>query len=239
LVTVAALAVATVGCTAEIDPLAGRGATGPTVLVEITERPATSLIATSTVSELVVFSGPTAASELVTKLDHPLPTGAPLVFQVVDAEGDWLEVLLPLRPNGSTGWILAKQVTLTETPYRIEIDVSDHRLVVWRRGELLVDAPVAIGTGSTPTPIGDFYLNELLQPPDPGGIYGPYAYGLSGYSETLTDFRGGDGVIGIHGTNEPESLGTDVSHGCVRVANEVITDMVSFLPLGTPVIISP
>ena len=72
-------------------------------------------------------------------------------------------------------------------------------------------------------------------PPDGNGPYGTHAYGLSGFSETLDSFNGGDGVIGIHGTNDPGSLGTDVSHGCIRVANDVIDEMATFLPLGTPV----
>jgi lipoprotein-anchoring transpeptidase ErfK/SrfK len=50
---------------------------------------------------------------------------------------------------------------------------------------------------------------------------------------------GDGGVIGLHGTNQPELLGQDVSHGCIRVANDVITEMVSYLPLGTPVEIIP
>lgn len=239
------LATAAVGCSAVNDPLAGgwggggREPTGPTVAVAFTERPATSLIATATIGELVAFSGPSASADQVARFTHPTESGAPLVFQVLQSDGDWLEVLLPIRPNGSTGWILSDQVAVTETPYRMEIDVSGHRLLVWRDGELLVDTPVAIGTGETPTPIGAFYLTELVRPPTPNSIYGTHAYGLSGYSETLTEFRGGTGVIGIHGTNEPESLGTDVSHGCIRVANEVIDEMTTYLPLGTPVVIVP
>ncbi|MCP3990789.1 MAG: L,D-transpeptidase [Actinomycetia bacterium] len=227
-----------VACDQSEDPLAGQVPTGPTVLVEIQERSLTATVATATVPNVVAFGAPSGASETVGAFVNPISTGAPLVFQVVSTEGDWLEVLLPMRPNGSTGWILADRVELSETPYRVEIDVSGHRLVVWRRGELLVDTPVAIGTGTTPTPVGSFYLTELIQPTDPNGPYGPYAYGLSGFSETLSTYRGGDGVIGIHGTNEPASLGTDVSHGCVRVANEIIDDMASYLPLGTPVVIS-
>jgi lipoprotein-anchoring transpeptidase ErfK/SrfK len=97
---------------------------------------------------------------------------------------------------------------------------------------------VAIGTGATPTPLGRFYIIELLQPPDPTGPYGPFAFGLSGFSETLTSFAGGDGVIGIHGTNDPVALGTDVSHGCIRMANDVIETLAGVIPLGTPVAIS-
>ena len=54
----------------------------------------------------------------------------------------------------------------------------------------------------------------------------------------LDEFNGGDGVIGIHGTNEPEAIGSDVSHGCIRVDNDTITQMAGMLPLGTPVHIS-
>ena len=59
--------------------------------------------------------------------------------------------------------------------------------------------------GRRPTPIGVFYTKELLQPPNPNTAYGAYAYGLSGYSNVLTDFAGGDGVVGIHGTNDPST----------------------------------
>ena len=97
---------------------------------------------------------------------------------------------------------------------------------------------IAVGTGDTPTPFGEFYLAELLQPPNPNGSYGPYAFGLSGFSEVLDSFNGGDGVVGIHGTNDPSALGTTVSHGCIRVANDVISDMATTVPLGTPVLIT-
>jgi len=144
-----------------------------------------------------------------------------------------------VRPNGTTAWIAAGTVTLSRNRFRIEVDVSDHRLVVWDSDQVVVDTPVGIGTGSTPTPIGSFYLIELLAPADPGGIYGPYAFGLSGYSETLASFNGGEGVIGIHGTDDPTSIGRDSSHGCIRVPNETIAHMASILPLGTPVVIAP
>ena len=105
----------------------------------------------------------------------------------------------------------------------------------------MLDEPVAVGTSDTPSPGGTYYLKELLRPSNPDGAYGVYAYGLSGYSNELTSFNCGDGVIGIHGTNDPSSIGTDVSHGCIRLTNEAITRMVDEigLPLGTPVEIDP
>jgi lipoprotein-anchoring transpeptidase ErfK/SrfK len=77
----------------------------------------------------------------------------------------------------------------------------------------------------------------LLRPPDPRGFYGPYAFGLSAYSPVYTSFAGGDGQVGIHGTDNPGAIGRDVSHRCIRVANAVVARLARRLPLGTPVAI--
>jgi lipoprotein-anchoring transpeptidase ErfK/SrfK len=92
---------------------------------------------------------------------------------------------------------------------------------------------VATGTGNTPTPHGRFYLTELIKPTNAG--YGPYAYGLSAYSDALNSFGGGPGQIGLHGTPEKSSIGHAASHGCIRVTNPTITKLAAILPLGTPV----
>jgi lipoprotein-anchoring transpeptidase ErfK/SrfK len=173
--------------------------------------------------------------EPTTALDNPNENGAPLVFLVDEEGGDWLKVHLPIRPNGSTGYIRAADVDVVDNPYRIDIALADHRLTVTRGDVVIADEPVGVGTASTPTPGGVYYIKELLQPPQPDGPYGPYAYGLSGFSNELDDFAGGEGVIGIHGTDEPEAIGTDVSHGCIRMSNDAITELAGILPLGTPV----
>ena len=105
-------------------------------------------------------------------------------------------------------------------------------------GQTVLTTPVAIGAPDTPTPTGRFSVTDKLQTPNPNGAYGPFAFGLSGRSEVLTEFAGGDGQIGIHGTNDPSSIGKDVSHGCVRVPNDVIEQLNELLPLGTPVVVS-
>jgi lipoprotein-anchoring transpeptidase ErfK/SrfK len=174
-------------------------------------------------------------SQPTTALANPNENGAPLVFLAETLQGDWVEVLLPIRPNGSTGWIKASDVTLARNPYQIEVRLADHRIVVHEGDEVILDEPIAVGTADTPTPGGRYYIKELLKPPDPNGPYGTYAYGLSGFSNELESFNGGDGVIGIHGTNDPASIGTDVSHGCIRMTNEAITRLAGILPLGTPV----
>ena len=206
------------------------------------DRPPAVIVAHATAATVVAHRLPDAGSPVAAELSNPTAIGGPLAFQLVEVEppdADWVEVHLPIRPNGSTGWVRRSEVELSRNPYRIEIDTGDHRLDVYRSNLLWLSTDVAIGTGETPTPLGRFYIIELLRPPTPTGPYGSFAFGLSGFSETLTTFGGGDGVIGIHGTNDPTSLGTDVSHGCIRVANDTIESMAGVIPLGTPVIIQP
>ena len=197
-----------------------------------------TIVAHATTSSVVARGRPATGADVVDRFDHPTERGGPLVFQAVGSPRDgWIEVLLPVRPNGTTGWVRLDDVELTRNPYRIEVDLDRHRLTVRRGGQIELATEVGVGTGATPTPIGDFYLVELLRPADADGPYGPFAYGLSGYSDVLDNFNGGEGVIGIHGTDEPELLGGPASHGCIRVHNDTITELAGFLPLGTPVTI--
>jgi lipoprotein-anchoring transpeptidase ErfK/SrfK len=95
---------------------------------------------------------------------------------------------------------------------------------------------VGIGTGETPTPVGTFYLAGLFKPPDTTTVYGVSIYTLSGFSEVLTNWQLG-GIIGLHGTNDPTSIGRDASHGCIRMLNRDILSLERILPLGTPIVI--
>jgi hypothetical protein len=182
---------------------------------------------------LSVYSKPGGAVSR-TFQDH-LPSGAPQTFLLVNRQGSWLQIELPVRPNGSSGWVKQSDTHLSGLRYGLEVSRREHRLRLYDRQRLMHTYSVGIGTRETPTPGGLYYLIELLQPPNPGGAYGPYAYGLSGFSDVIYNFKGGDGVIGLHGTNEPAKVGTDVSHGCIRLRNADITALARLLPLGTPV----
>lgn len=200
--------------------------------------PHESLVANADVPRVPAFRHP-GADEPFHVFRNPDQYRARPIFLVERKRDDWLEVYLPVRPNGITGWIRARDVQLRTTPYRIEIDLSENRLEVLEAGEVIMRETVAAGTGGTPTPTGLFYTTILVQYSDPGGAYGPYAYGLSAFSEVLFSFGGGDGQVAIHGTNSPSLLGQDVSHGCVRMRNPAIRELAKFLPLGTPVRIRP
>ncbi len=157
------------------------------------------------------------------------------VFLVRERRGGWLRVLLPVRPNGASGWIRARRVVLRTNPYRVDVHLRAHRLVVHRGAAVVLRTPIGVGRAVTPTPRGLAFVTRALRQPDPRGDYGPWALGLSVYSPVLTSFGGGPGEVGIHGTNAPAGIGSDVSHGCIRLPNAAIRRLAHTLPLGTPV----
>jgi len=205
-----------------------------------------SLTATAAVAHLSVFAAPNARTP-ARVLDNPWladpsqpNTGVPQVFLVKSRRADgWVEVLLPIRPNGSSGWVHAADVTLGQVAYRVRVQLGTHRIAVFDRGAVVYTGPVADGAPSTPTPVGHYYVRVLIKAPDPNTVYGPYAYGLSSHSDVLRSFDGGDGETGIHGNNDASVLGSSVTHGCIRMDNAEITRLASILPLGTPVDIQP
>ena len=103
-------------------------------------------------------------------------------------------------------------------------------------GRTVFSAPIGIGARGTPTPHGNFYVIDRLSDLASGGPYGPLAFGTSAKSATLTDWPGG-GVVGIHGTNQPNLIPGHPSHGCIRLRNADILRLGRLLPVGTPVTI--
>jgi lipoprotein-anchoring transpeptidase ErfK/SrfK len=161
-----------------------------------------------------------------------------LIFTVLGRQGNYLIVNLPSRPNGSIGFVEAKYMNLTETDTLITVSLSTRELVAYRGETEILRTPAAVGQTKFPTPKGIFYSLEVAKLKNPDGPYGPYALGLSGFSNVLTEFGRGDGQIAIHGTNQPTLLGQPASHGCIRVSNEIITRLVQEFPLGVPVAIT-
>jgi lipoprotein-anchoring transpeptidase ErfK/SrfK len=184
------------------------------------------------------YSAPFGTAQGVVPATNPF--GTPTVLGVVGIPDDdgWLKVELPIRPNGSTGYIHAGAAALTETTYRVAVNLESRSLTVTNNGQQVLTTPVAVGASNTPTPPGNTYLWELIQPDDPTGPYGPYIFGLAWFSDAYSVFNGGDAQIGIHGNDEPWSIGYAESHGCVRLPNPVISTLAGLLPLGTPVTIS-
>jgi lipoprotein-anchoring transpeptidase ErfK/SrfK len=241
-VTVALAAVAAAGCGGKDKPSATSTQIPNSVssnIAAVAGVGVDSTILTATTSSVAVYPAPDTTSNgtgpVKLHLSNPNQDGAKLVFLVTAKLPGWWQVLLPVQPNGSTGWVRASQVTASTTPYQIVVSRGAHTLTLYKSGAVIATEKVAIGTSDTPTPGGRFYLAELLKPPNPNGPYGPYAFGLSGFSTTLASFDGTKPVIGLHGTNQPQLLGQDVSHGCIRLSNDAITRLAGTVPTGTPV----
>ncbi|MDA0565323.1 L,D-transpeptidase [Streptomonospora sp. S1-112] len=215
-------------------PDEGGGANEESAAEAPAEGAATAEIATVVGDEIEIFAEE-GGEEVAETLASPNDFGADRAFLVEQNRGEWLEVLLPVRPNGSTGWVRSADVELTGTDFRLEVDPEAFTFTVFDGGEEVRSGPIGTGESETPTPPGRYYFTELLQPSDPDGDYGAYAFGLSGHSETLETFAGGPGQLAVHGTNDPDALGQRISHGCIRVSNDDITWMAENLPIGTPV----
>jgi lipoprotein-anchoring transpeptidase ErfK/SrfK len=154
-----------------------------------------------------------------------------------DCSAAWYRVALPIRPNGARGYVSARSVELSRVRTRIVVDLSARRLTLYRKGRPVLRALAGVGAPGTPTPTGNFYVDQRLIPADPSGPWGPGAIGISAHSTVLQYAWIQGAPIAIHGTNEPGSVGRAVSHGCIRLDNEVLSRLFARTPAGTPVTI--
>ena len=108
-------------------------------------------------------------------------------------------------------------------PYQIMISKNNRTLKLFRNQTLIKTYPIAVGKMLTQTPLGTFVV--VNRQPNPGGPFGAMWLSLSkaGY--------------GIHGTNNPASIGKSVSHGCVRMFNQDVLELAKQIPNGTRVFI--
>ena len=242
------------GCTSAVSTTTTNAALTTTTTTAITAATTTTTASTTTTADpyaltegqslvahadgdLAVYDSPVAAAPTQT---FPALTilGTPQAYLVVDGPIDrWTLIALPGRPNGATAWAKTDDLRFEIVDQHIAIDLSDRRLSFSSDGEELINATVAVGSSSNPTPVGRFFVTDIVQLSNPNSAWGPFAVGLSGRSDTITEFNGGDGIIGIHGTNRPNTIGQPVSLGCVRLDNDLITLLANTLRLGVPVVI--
>jgi len=198
--------------------------------------------------ELAVFvQGQTAmsrpdsgsASRVWVERRRPITEGRtvlPVIGHRTDARGvRWLKVRLPGRPNNATGWIRKARTYRTSTPWHVVVDLSERRVTVYRSGRAVRSFASVVGKVSTPTPRGRHFVEEtvLLTPRDVGG---PYALALSSRSNVLQSFAGGPGQVALHGVwNVGGSMGSAVSHGCVRLETASISWLGERIGPGVPV----
>ena len=190
-----------------------------------------------------IRSKPSMSSKAVGKLRWNTEDGLPEVYIALqsrlheDEDQAWIEIRIPGRPNGGTGWVREEQLSnLKAIRTFLTIDRSKLRATLRKNGRKIWSSPVGVGAPGTVTPKGNFWIRERLKNLGGSPIYGPWAFGTSAYSATLTDWPGG-GVVGIHGTNQPELIPGRPSHGCVRVPNARISRLAKLMPVGTPLLI--
>jgi lipoprotein-anchoring transpeptidase ErfK/SrfK len=169
------------------------------------------------------------------QFDNPTYFKNPLVMQVLEEHGDWLKVLIQARPNHTEGWVKASDVDITSTTYRMVLSLADRHLTVYDGDAVVAETDVVIGKDTTPTPLGAFYISEKIQQKNAAGAYGPWILSTNGYSEALDLFDNGLPVVAFHGTNQPDLIGTQASNGCIRMPNDVVSQLAELIPAGTPV----
>ena len=174
---------------------------------------------------------PVAARRPLTRVRTVLP----VIDRDTSRDGRaWLRVRLPGRPTGHTGWIPASHTRTKSTTYRIEVRLSTRRVTVYRDGSVARRFSAIVGTASTPTPRGRFFIEEAVALA-PGAHGGPFALATSARSNVLQEFEGGPGQIALHGTDGLSgTLGTAASHGCIRLSTEAITWLARRVGSGVP-----
>ena len=188
--------------------------------------------------DVAVRAAPRRDARRVTVLRQFRPDYRPQVVLALSQRSDpesgapsWYRISVPGRPNGRTGWIPAEAADLRPVGELIHIDLSARTLELWSKGHLLLKTRVAVGRPGMETPLGLYYVTWKLVPRAP--VLGKFAFETSAYSK-LSEWPGG-GIVGIHGTYEPQLLGQAVSHGCVRVSNRDILRLRARVGLGTPI----
>jgi len=251
-----------VGCVGAVLALSGRGSTPRARATTATTTTTTTssgadlaTIATTKVPQLDVYAQPATNAPKVATLAATTSYRTPTTLLVDTTQAPeptgWLPVTLPLqKPNNTPGWVRAADVTISKTPYEIRVSLRLHLLALFKDGQLVLSTRVIIGTPTSITPPGRFYVTDPVNcnkesvPGYPVGrcssAYGVFAIGTSALSEQLDSFQGTIPQIALHGTDLPASeLGKDLSNGCVRMPNDVVLQIARITPLvGTPVTIS-
>jgi len=164
--------------------------------------------------------------------------GVPIVLRLdaMNAAGTWGRVELPYVWPRRDGWIRLAGLAREQTFLHVDVDLSEHRVRVYKRNELLYSVPAAIGAASSPTPPGHYVVTDRVPFPV-GSALGSFAFGISGIQPHLPAGWSGGNQLAIHGTDEPWSIGTSASAGCVRVSEWALQRFEPLLRLGTPVVI--
>jgi lipoprotein-anchoring transpeptidase ErfK/SrfK len=239
LVAVAAVAAATPAASAHDDrAVRALGSSAPLGIARLSDEQRITRFANA-VTLAPVRSRPSGRARSITRLryrteDGPLETYLALESTLDTVGRTWIHIRLPGRPNGRTGWVLRDALgPLFEVTTLLRVNRTTLRATLYKSGKAIWTSRIGVGKASTPTPAGRYWIRSRLKGLGGGTVYGPWAFGTAAYSR-LSDWPGG-GVIGIHGTNQPQLIPGRPSHGCIRVPNANIRRLARLMPIGTPV----
>jgi L,D-transpeptidase catalytic domain len=192
----------------------------------------------SLVASHVAYLRPDASSPSLGVVQATTPiTEAPCVLPVIGTYKEWLEVRLPGRPNGRTGWIKRSGTTRSVTSWHLVVDTARRVVTAYHWGRATRSFSAVVGTASTSTPTGEFYVEETIAVGS-SDVGGPFALALSARSTALKTYAGGPGQIAVHGlSNIGGVLGTATSRGCVRLDDSAMRWLVARVGAGTPITI--
>ena len=170
-------------------------------------------------------------------------TSLPILEERTDDEGRaWLRVRLPGRvfdrkTPPATGWITEFDTRRSSTTWHLVLNISTRSLHAYREGRRVKTFKVIVGKPSTPTPRGQFFVEETMRLSRKHVGY-PFALATSARSPVFKEFMGGPGQVALHGvTNIGGKMGTAVSNGCIRMNTSSLMWLAPRIKAGVPLTI--
>jgi hypothetical protein len=184
-----------------------------------------------------VRAEPRAGSRSIARLryltEHKQPETYPALRSHVDEQAEtWIEVRLPMRPNGRKGWVKRRALgPLRVVRTYLRVNRKTFRATLYRSGRNIFSARVGVGMPGYPTPAGRFWGREKVRLPR-GHPLGPLNIGIGAYARRPWH---GSRLVGLCGTNRPETVPGRVTPGSIRLRNGDLLRLSRLMPLGTPV----
>jgi lipoprotein-anchoring transpeptidase ErfK/SrfK len=162
--------------------------------------------------------------------------GAGMVAWVRQIKNGYGLVTVPWTQNAhQSGWIRLAGLRREKTHIRVVASLSSRRMKIQKGCRTLFSTPMAIGAAASPSPRGLFWVTDPTPVPASAPQFGSYAFGLSTIQPNTPPGWSGGNQMAIHGTNNPSSIGTPASAGCLRVSEATLTKLRRLLRVGTPV----
>jgi hypothetical protein len=167
----------------------------------------------------------------------PTISDVPLTVPVVTSRVGWTAVLLP-SANRRIAWLPVGGWRTVALHHQLVVERRAHRLTWWRDGRPVRSWPVSLGQPGQATPLGRTFV--LGRTPPPEEVYGGvdvFALGAvpDDPAAVPTGLRGAH--IGLHSWHDDDTLGEDVTNGCIRLTRSGQRQLLDQVPPGTPVVV--